>query len=104
MAYRFLTQRRYLKLISSIPGMNDLNEHQIAREFGMSIAHLSRIFSEWAGKGYITKQDKDGRAINIRLTEEGKEWLEIAKRVEKLDNLKKPIKEKPTTKPKKESK
>ena len=99
MAYRFIVQRRYFALLSKIPTMANRNSHQIAKEIGMSGAHFSRVLSEWAARGYLQKQEKDGRAINIKLTEKGQELLKLLISIDNLTKKQtKAVEEEPKTK------
>ena len=78
--YRFICNQRYLKLIFSINGKNI---HQLSRESNMTTSHLSNVMDQWAREGLVTKEKK-GRETDIKITELGKEVIEILRQYEEI--------------------
>jgi len=71
--FRFFGNQRYFKLFFDIDGKN-LKELS-SKDHG-TISHLSTVTDQLVREGLITKKVK-GREVEISLTKEGKEFIEI---------------------------
>jgi DNA-binding MarR family transcriptional regulator len=71
--YRFFG-KRYSKFIFLIKDGKNIQEY--SREVDMTTNHLSGVTDHWEALGVI-KKIKNGREIEIRLTERGKEWAQL---------------------------
>ena len=87
--YRFIAQRRYVRLMFSINGKNI---HQLSKEVDMTTSHLSNVMDQFAKEGLIEKERK-GREVEIKVTEKGQELIEILRKYDELVERK--IKEEP---------
>ncbi len=93
--YRFIAQRRYVRLLFSINGKNI---YQLSRQVNMTTSHLSNVTDQWRKEGLVTKQKK-GRETVIKTTDVAKELIEVLKKydeiaTEQLDKIKKEKEEK----------
>lgn len=75
MPYRFFG-KRYSKFIFSIKEGKNIRDY--SRDVDMTTNHLSAVTDYWEKLGLINKV-KNGREIEINLTEKGKEWMGIIK-------------------------
>jgi len=82
--YRFIAQKRYLKLLFAVDGKNI---HQLSRESDMTTSHLSNVMDQFAKEGIIEKKTK-GREVEINLTEKGKELIEVLRTYDEIANRK----------------
>lgn len=82
MPYRFFG-RRYSKLILSIREGKNIQDY--SREVDTTPNHLSSVTDYWEILGLINKI-KNGRDIEIQLTDKGKEWAELIKNFDKFAN------------------
>jgi len=71
--YRFICNKRYLKLIFAINGKNI---QQLSRITNMTTSHLSNVMDQWQKEGIVTKERK-GRETEVKITEVGKKMVEI---------------------------
>jgi len=78
--YRFIAQKRYLKLLFSIDGKNI---HQLSKESDMTTSHLSNVMDQWSREGLVTKEKK-GRETEIKITDLGKEVIEILRQYDEI--------------------
>ena len=82
MPYRFFG-RRYSKFIFSIREGKNIRDY--SKDVDMTTNHLSAVTDYWEKLGLIEKV-KEGREIEIRLTEKGKEWATIIKKFDDFAN------------------
>ena len=82
MPYRFFG-KRYSKFIFSIRTGKNIRDY--SKEVDMTTNHLSAVTDYWEKLGLI-KKVKNGREIEIQLTDKGKEWAEIIKRFDDFAN------------------
>lgn len=78
--YRFIAQKKYIRLLFSINGKNI---HQLSKESDMTICHLSNVMDQWKREGLVTKEKK-GRETDIKITELGKELSEILRQYDEI--------------------
>ncbi len=78
--YRFIAQKRYVRLMFSINGKNI---RQLSKQVDMTTSHLSNVMDQFAKEGIIEKERK-GREVGIKVTEKGKELIEILRKFEEL--------------------
>lgn len=82
MCYRFFG-KRYSKFIFSIREGKNIRDY--SKDVDMTTNHLSAVTDYWEKLGLIEKV-KEGREIEIRLTEKGKEWVTIIKKFDDFAN------------------
>lgn len=78
--YRFIAQKRYVRLMFSINGKNI---RQLSKEVDMTTSHLSNVMDQFAKEGLIEKERK-GREVEIKVTEKGQELIEILRKYDEL--------------------
>ena len=78
--WRFIAQKRYLKLLFSINGKNI---RQLSKESQMTTSHLSNVMDQWSKEELVIKEKK-GRETEIKITDFGKEIIEILRKFEEL--------------------
>ena len=83
--YRFIAQKRYVNLLFMMGGRKNL--HQISKDpkVAMTISHLSNVTDQWSKEGLITKE-KNGREIDIQLTEVGVDLVKIMRQYADIAN------------------
>ncbi len=91
--YRFIAQKRYVRLMFSINGKNI---RQLSKEVDMTTSHLSNVMDQFAKEGIIEKERK-GREVEIKVTEKGKELIEVLRKYDEI--AKREIKEETEEKP-----
>lgn len=82
--YRFIAQKRYVKLMFSINGKNI---RQLSKEVDMTTSHLSNVMDQFKKEGLVEKEKK-GREVEVKLTEKGHELIELLRKYEELANRK----------------
>ena len=72
-------------LITAFMLGGDKNIHQLSREpkVNMTVSHLSNVTDQWKKEGLITKT-KSGRETEIKLTEIGKQVIEIVRKYDEI--------------------
>lgn len=83
MVYRFIIQKRYHNLLKILSQAKERTSHDISKEVSMTTAHLSRVISQLSSEGILTREEKDGRSIKIKLTKKGVEILFLFDSIEK---------------------
>ena len=78
--YRFICSKRYVKLMFSLNGKNI---KQLSKEVDMTTSHLSNVMDQFLREGLIEKE-KQGREVDIKITERGKELIEILRKYDEL--------------------
>ena len=78
--YRFLAQKRYIRLMFIINGKNI---RQLSREVDMTTSHLSNVVDQFQKEGLVTKTKK-GREVDIAITEKGKELIEVLRQYSEI--------------------
>ena len=73
--FRFFGSKRYFNLFFEINGKNIIH---LSKKHG-TVSHLSTVTDQLVREGLITKEQK-GREVEILLTDEGKEFLEIIRK------------------------
>jgi len=81
--FRFFANQKYFKLYFSIVRCNNLRT--LAKNSGMTIAHLSRVTDQLVKEGLLIKKPV-GREVSIEYTEEGKKFNQILYEWTKLHN------------------
>lgn len=79
--YRFIVQKRYVKLMFLIDGKNI---RQLSRDVNMTTSHLSNVVDQFVREELVTKKQK-GREVEISLTEKGKKVVEILREYDDLE-------------------
>lgn len=82
--YRFIAQKRYVRLMFSINGKNI---RQLSKEVDMTTSHLSNVMDQFKREGLVEKEKK-GREVEVKLTEKGHELIELLRKYEELANRK----------------
>ena len=72
--FRFFANQRYFRLFFEI---DKKNLRELSKHHG-TVSHLSTVTNQLVREGLITKTTK-GREVEIALTKEGKEFIEILK-------------------------
>ena len=80
--YRFIAQRRYVRLMFSINGKNI---RQLSIESNMTTSHLSNVMDQFQKEGLVLKERK-GREVEVKITEKGKELVEVLMKYDKIAN------------------
>jgi len=80
--YRFIAQRRYVRLMFLINGKNIM---QLSKKADMTISHLSNVMDQFKREGLIEKEKK-GREVEIKITKKGTELIEILRKYDELAN------------------
>jgi len=83
MPYRFFG-KRYSKFIFSIKPGKNIRDY--SKEVDMTTNHLSAVTDYWERLGLI-KKVKEGREIELQLTDKGKEWMGIIKSFDEFSNV-----------------
>ncbi|MFH1592172.1 MAG: hypothetical protein ABIB47_02270 [Candidatus Woesearchaeota archaeon] len=82
--YRFIMNgRRYVVLLKSMDSMRKKNINQLSKDCDMTPSHLTIVMKQWEKEGLI-KKIKSGREYVIKLTEVGKELLDIIRKYDQI--------------------
>lgn len=82
--YRFLMNgRRYVILFFAMNSAKEKNIQQLSKDSDMTPSHLTIVMKQWEKEGLLNKI-KNGREFVIKLTEVGKEVLDILKKYDEI--------------------